>query len=98
MNQEKKQQNKPRGRPWPAGLSGNPHGRPKGALNKLSLAVLAVNESTRLKPEPTPSPFPVKFDPWRDHEHTMHKIDGRWRRTVEQEGRIFDRETGFLLT
>ena len=30
---------RPRGRPWPQGVSGNPAGRPKGALNRLSRAV-----------------------------------------------------------
>jgi len=34
-----KKQLKPRGRPWPKGVSGNPHGRPKGAKNKLTLMV-----------------------------------------------------------
>jgi hypothetical protein len=31
---------KPRGRPWPKGVSGNPAGRPPGSLHKISLAVL----------------------------------------------------------
>ncbi len=31
---------RPRGRPWRKGVSGNPSGRPKGARNKLTLAVL----------------------------------------------------------
>ena len=44
MNSTKKQQNaKPRGRPFPPGVSGNPRGRPRGALNKLTQAVLAGN-------------------------------------------------------
>jgi hypothetical protein len=32
---------RPRGRPWPKGVSGNPGGRPKEARNKLSLMVEA---------------------------------------------------------
>ena len=39
---EKKQKplkGKPRGRPWPKGFAPNPKGRPKGAKNKLTLAV-----------------------------------------------------------
>lgn len=43
MKKRKKQQRplkgKPRGRPWPKGVSGNPKGRPKGAKNKFTLAV-----------------------------------------------------------
>jgi len=31
---------RPRGRPWPKGVSGNPRGRPKGARNKFTQAVL----------------------------------------------------------
>jgi hypothetical protein len=38
---EKKQlKAKPRGRPFPPGVSGNPRGRPLGSLNKTTLAVL----------------------------------------------------------
>ena len=33
---------KSRGRPFPKGRSGNPHGRPKGALNKATLATQAL--------------------------------------------------------
>jgi hypothetical protein len=39
---------KPRGKPWKKGQSGNPKGRPKGAKNKLSLAVLAAERTTGL--------------------------------------------------
>jgi hypothetical protein len=100
MNHTEKQLKcKPRGKPWPPGLSGNPAGRPPGALNKLSMAVrgepLAVNRQAEDKQ--TPLPVPTKFDSRRGHDHTMHKIDGRWRRTIEQDGLIFDRETGFLI-
>jgi len=41
----KKQQNskaKPRGRPWPKGVSGNPAGRPRGVKNIFSQMVLAA--------------------------------------------------------
>jgi len=31
---------RPRGRPWPKGVSGNPAGRTKGARNKFTLAVI----------------------------------------------------------
>ena len=31
---------KPRGRPWPKGVSGNPAGRPPGSRHKITLAVL----------------------------------------------------------
>jgi hypothetical protein len=100
MNQAQKQlKRKPRGKPWPPGVSGNLAGRPQGALNKLSLAVkgepLAVNRQAGL--EQAPPPEPVKYDPRRPHAHTSHKIGGTWRRTVEQEGRIFDRDSGEIL-
>ena len=35
-----KKQLKPRGRPWPKGVSGNPAGRPPGSRHKITLAVL----------------------------------------------------------
>ncbi|MBW1953770.1 MAG: hypothetical protein JRI66_11955, partial [Deltaproteobacteria bacterium] len=34
------QKNSPRGCPWPKGVSGNPAGRPRGARNKFTLAVI----------------------------------------------------------
>jgi len=34
----------PRGRPFEPGISGNPHGRPKGSRNKTTLAVEALLE------------------------------------------------------
>jgi len=99
MNKQLK--GKPRGRPWPPGVSGNPRGRPVGALNKLSLAVrggalLAVNEPVIL--EQSPAPEPIYYDAGRGHRHNMHIINGRVRRTVEQDGLIFDRDTGLLIS
>lgn len=43
---------KPRGRPWPKGISGNPRGRPRGSKHKITLAVVegvarAVEELSR---------------------------------------------------
>jgi len=43
MKSTKKQERpkgKLRGRPWPKGISGNPRGRQRGSLNKLTEAVL----------------------------------------------------------
>jgi hypothetical protein len=59
-NSTKKQQNaKSRGRPWPKGQSGNPGGRPIGAQNKITLAVLAGNRPLTLdKNKP--------FETWSD--------------------------------
>jgi hypothetical protein len=94
----KQLKHRPRGRPWPPGISGNPAGRPKGALNKLSLAVIGKPLTVNKQAEPEALPTePVKFDHRRGHEHTMHKIDGRWHRTISQDGRLFDRETGIEI-
>ena len=41
-----------------------------------------------------PAQEPAKFNPNRPHRHCCIKIDGTWRRVAEQEGRIYDRETG----
>jgi hypothetical protein len=37
---KKTSKKRPRGRPWPKGVSGNPAGRPRGARNKLTRALL----------------------------------------------------------
>jgi len=37
---QKMEKKRPRGRPWPKGVSGNPAGRPRGARNKLTRALL----------------------------------------------------------
>ena len=118
MNQEQKLLKcRPRGKPWPPGVSGNPAGRPKGALNKLSLAVKPQEPEPKFDPL---KPFAVscqegrencylqgghlfdmgsieKYDSRRSHAHTSHKIGGVWRRTVEQDGLVFDRDTGVLI-
>jgi hypothetical protein len=91
MNNEKKQlKAKPRGRPWPKGVSGNLKGRPPGALNKLTQAVKGNTFAVKTQAEPEPK----RYDPGRSHAHTMTKIDGKWQRTIEQDGWLFDRETG----
>ncbi len=41
---------KPRGRPFLPGQSGNPKGRPKGALNKLTFVVLGVTPAPKRRP------------------------------------------------
>lgn len=43
-----KKQLKPRGKPWPKGVSDNIKGRPKGAKNKLTLEVLAADRPLTL--------------------------------------------------
>ena len=50
-----KQPQKPRGRPWPKGVSGNPKGRPKGKRNfktDFELACREVAETLKLGKEP----------------------------------------------
>jgi hypothetical protein len=70
---------KQRGRPFPPGVSGNPAGRPRGSLNKLSLAVI---EGVRWAEEELARPilldknFP--FNAWGD--------------CYEQFGRIFRKD------
>ncbi|MHC1744974.1 MAG: hypothetical protein AB9873_18375 [Syntrophobacteraceae bacterium] len=39
----------------------------------------------------------VKFNARKPHRHTMTKVDGKWRRTVEQDGLTYDRDTGELI-
>jgi hypothetical protein len=41
---------KRRGRPWPKGTSGNPKGRPRGARNKFTMAVLGAVNTKPMKP------------------------------------------------
>jgi hypothetical protein len=58
---------RPRGRPWPKGVSGNPAGRPRGSLNKISLAVAAGirrAEEELAKPLLLNKDFP--FNAWGD--------------------------------
>ncbi|HIJ75337.1 MAG TPA: hypothetical protein HPP81_01330 [Deltaproteobacteria bacterium] len=39
----------------------------------------------------------ARFNPSLPHKLTMTKIGGVWRRTLIQDGRIYDRDTGELL-
>lgn len=79
---------RPRGRPWPKGVSGNPAGRPQGSLNKITLAVL---EGTRRAEEELAKPKVLDksrpFESWdgyffqdglRFDQHTLEAlpIDG----------------------
>jgi hypothetical protein len=43
-------QAKLRGKPWPKGVSGNPKGRPRGARNKFTQAVLGAFNTKPMKP------------------------------------------------
>jgi hypothetical protein len=45
----------------------------------------------------TESTTVAKYDPRRAHRHTMVKINGRWRRAVEQDGLTYDRDSGELI-
>jgi len=74
---------RPRGKPWPPGVSGNPAGRPQGAVNKLTLAVqgkpLAVNK-------PTPIAPPV-FDPFQPYALCVQEGRGD---CYLQDGHLFE--------
>jgi hypothetical protein len=58
---------KPRGRPWPKGVSGNPAGRPLGSRHKITLAVL---EGARLAEEELARPLMLDetrhYEVWSD--------------------------------
>lgn len=51
-----------------------------------------------VKPTPEPVLNPesaeMKYNPREPHKLTMHKIDGRWRRTIEQDERLFEQDSG----
>jgi hypothetical protein len=64
-------------------------------LNRLTLAVLGVNFLK--EPAFAPPAEPLKYDPKPLHAHTMTKVNGKWRRTVEQDGMVYDRATGILI-
>ena len=58
---------KPRGRPWPKGVSGNPAGRPPGSRHKITLAVL---EGVRRAEEELAKPLMLDenrhYESWSD--------------------------------
>lgn len=62
-----RKQLKPRGRPWPKKVSGNPAGRPPGSRHKLTLAVL---EGARRAEEELSRPLMLEdtrhYEVWSD--------------------------------
>jgi hypothetical protein len=71
---------KPRGRPWPKGVSGNPAGRPPGSRHKITLAVL---EGVRRAEEELARPLMLDesrhYEVWSD----VYVQDGmRFKRTT----------------
>ncbi len=71
---------RPRGRPWKPGQSGNPAGRPRGALSKIALAVM---EGARRAREELARPLmldkSLPFEAWGDR--------------YVQFGRVFHKQT-----
>lgn len=76
-----KKQQKPRGKPWPPGTSGNPAGRPRGSLNKLTQAVL---EGVRQAEASMMLDQDLPYNAWRDcyvqfgliyHKQTLRLLD-----------------------
>lgn len=75
---------RPRGRPFPPGVSGNPRGRPPGARNKLSLM---VDEGIRRAKEELAKPIMLDQDlPY-----------GAWGDRYEQFGRKFRKDSLTLV-
>jgi hypothetical protein len=71
---------RPRGHPWPKGVSGNPRGRPRGSLNKTTLAML---EDVRRAAEELARPLVLdKSKPYENWDGYFH-----------QYGRQFDKRT-----
>jgi len=77
--QQQIQKARPRGRPWPKGHSGNPAGRPRGSLNKVTLA---VQEGIRRVEVELAKPVMLDLDlPY-----------GVWGGFYEQHGQIFRKD------
>jgi len=74
------QKKRPRGCPWPKGVSGNPAGRPKGARNKFTEAVL---EGIRRAEEELARPKMLN----------LNKPLEYWDGYLIQEGLLFDCDT-----